>query len=304
MGLEYQDRRGGNPLLNPAATLATTVMQGEEGAHLSTRPIDGSDAPPHRFDLPPGRWLAKQWLDDDTLALADRTGLLWALDPRSGATRWRREVDEKADAWPSVVVAGSAVVTADARGRVSALRSSDGGAVWETELNLDKTPGLTAEDGAPVVLVRASRSGLSWFLDASTGRLIARQRHADEIKAASCSPDGRIVAIQVGNELVELYQTSTGARFRTIEGRLSWSGDLHFRSDRRLQLPMSTAFTGPYYLRSHDASAVRPGPLLRRAGVSTNLRRCPGTLRAVPVLPFPRADWIWAPPALCADEAL
>lgn len=80
---------------------------------------------------------------DGTLFVSSQTGLVRALDPATGRTRWTRQMGVEGASGP---VAGTgALYFSSATGRVVALSPRDGTLLWTTDPQAD---GLTGEQGA------------------------------------------------------------------------------------------------------------------------------------------------------------
>ncbi|MFB7187122.1 serine/threonine-protein kinase [Streptomyces sp. NPDC056230] len=92
-------------------------------------------------------------MTDGTLYVSSQTGLVTALDPATGRTKWFRQTGVEGASGP---VAGSdALYFSSATGRVAALSPHDGKPLWATDPQAD---GLTGEQGASPRVTVAGRA--------------------------------------------------------------------------------------------------------------------------------------------------
>ena len=301
--IPYQDRRGYSPMLSPQEDRVAGVLVEEEACILAVTELAGGDPATRRFPLGPGDWRSYAWLDATSVVLSGLDGTITAVDAGSGQMRWTVALGGVGKAWPGVEVAGGRVLAALDSGQVTALRPSDGAVLWSTDLRGDGVARLRpSADGSRILAL--GESGTALLLDGATGDLIASLRHREEIRAAAFSDDGNLLATQAGPANVLFWDTATGVRFRALSTRVAWRGDLQFvEGGGGLQLPVAGGFDAPAYLRTLDALPDDPALLIERSGILTNLRRCPGSLTAVPVIPFPPPDTLWAPPEACVEAS-
>ncbi|MEU6384045.1 serine/threonine-protein kinase [Streptomyces bauhiniae] len=90
---------------------------------------------------------------DGTVYVSAQTGLVTAIDPATGRSRWSRQTDVEGASGP--VAGGGALYFSSATGRVVALSPHDGATVWTTGPRAD---GLTGEQGASPRVTVAGRA--------------------------------------------------------------------------------------------------------------------------------------------------
>ncbi|MFE4328881.1 PQQ-binding-like beta-propeller repeat protein [Streptomyces sp. NPDC056831] len=90
---------------------------------------------------------------DSTLYVSRQTGLVTALDPATGRTKWSRQTGVEGASGP--VAGGGALYLSSATGRVVALAPYDGKPLWTTDPQAD---GLTGEQGASPRVTVAGRA--------------------------------------------------------------------------------------------------------------------------------------------------
>ncbi|MGW8888643.1 protein kinase domain-containing protein [Streptomyces sp. NPDC055749] len=103
---------------------------------------------------------------DGTVYVSGRTGLVTALDPATGRTKWSRQTAVEGASGPAA--GANALYFSSATGRVVALSPRDGRTLWTTDPQAD---GLTGEEGASprvtiagrAVIVAAARNTLFAF---------------------------------------------------------------------------------------------------------------------------------------------
>ncbi|GIV59819.1 MAG: hypothetical protein KatS3mg043_0908 [Rhodothermaceae bacterium] len=156
-----------------------------------------------------------------TLFVADVEGTVWALDARTGETRWTRRLHETtgtrggAAVLATPVATGSdpsdpagRVVVVDEQGRVAALRPGDGTPVWTRHLGrpVEVTP---TTDGA--TLFFATTRGRLLALEAATGQVRWTFAVPDTtVRLAAPALDGRDLAVGGSDGVLRLLDAATG----------------------------------------------------------------------------------------------
>lgn len=128
---------------------------------------------------------------------------VYAIDTRSGTTFWRRRGDG-AFATAAVAAGGRVFVASEGTGgRVSALRLTDGGRIWQTTVGDVSTP-LALRDST---LYGVNDEGEAFALGASRGNLVWR-RDSGPSRGGPLVTSGRVVIATLRDSLIVLDRQS------------------------------------------------------------------------------------------------
>lgn len=153
-------------------------------------------------------------------------------------------------------------------------------------------------DGKKIVTAGLDRKTRVWTIE--TGLKITEVEHDQYVKSVAFSPDGDFFVTALDNGTAEMWTTDQAQSLGLVKMRHSGPiTDVDLSPDGRHILTTS-----------HDDSArlwpvkalMEEAFMARELVTHTNYRVCRESLRAVPVVPVPPPEMVWAPESLCQLE--
>jgi outer membrane protein assembly factor BamB len=157
------------PLLTEDGELFIATMDGEVRKYDSTSLEEAWDAP---FDATAGLLTAPLVISGDTLIVGGLAGMLYGLDPETGAQRWSRS--ERNWFWGNPVLTSpdsSTILATNLSGKIFGVNAADSGNdAWPPvdALAPVRAGAAVSDDGTAVVV---NNDGLVFLLDAETGEV-------------------------------------------------------------------------------------------------------------------------------------
>jgi outer membrane protein assembly factor BamB len=163
-----------------------------------------------RWAAPLGGATAGPVVAGDVVYVANLTGILFAVDPRSGVERWHATAGGTYEASPAIV--DGALYIGNRDGHLYALDAASGQERWRADLGdwVDTTPAVM--NGVVYV---ANRAGTLFALDAATGqerwRLdLGPTGTSGTVQSPAASPDLGIVAAVGADGILRVVDAATG----------------------------------------------------------------------------------------------
>jgi len=274
------------------ALARTAVEAGAPGATDALQLLSGPQAFGQRLTRgAEGLLPFARFTEEGRLVLVTPDGPALA-DPESGAIWHLSEVTDVAAI--AIDRGGHRVLVAGTDGRIGLWSTPDGVFLGRITSKLDPIRSLDVADGR--LSVRGGAEEI-WHLDS---RELLRTRpwqgEAEAERRTAASPVGPLRAT-ASRRTIEL--SAPDRPTRTLSAHRTTVVGLDFSPDGRTLASVDRQ--GAVVLWSVDAIPSGDEDPLRSTGARNNLRVCPGSTRAVPVVPFPDPTSVWASPSSCAD---
>jgi len=132
--------------------------------------------------------------------------------------------------------------------------------------------------------------------DSTTGRAVhTLEGHSGAVVVMAFSPDGSLLATGAVDRTCRVWDVASGQCLLVL------GGHSHAVSKALFSTRGDYLTTGTWVGELHHwrLPSIDPSVVLEETGERTNLRVCRDSQDAVPVVPFPEARTVWAPPGLC-----